>query len=301
MQKTSKEERLKNIVCRGLDHLQDKFDYGQRNVVNKLKMLELPVSAASLSNIKNGKPVGLAILSQAAKGIQLLLHQELDIAFDVELQDFRRLATPGWVASVVPERTPQSPEDSGFILHGDGRVPLQQKTDFIADAQQEVIEVGVRLNSFSSYFISQNESAYKMHIISLLRKGVNIKGYLLDPDSQEARIYFDDRAQVQSFEKDAIGEIKKVVERLKSLCVEFEAMQLQGKFEIYLYKHIPYSLFFVVDGATESGKMMVSPYLYGVRRANCPVMEFTKKDQPPLFRKYWESMQLFLDGAKRLV
>ncbi len=30
-------------------------------------------------------------------------------------------------------------------------------------------------------------------------------------------------------------------------------------------------------------------------------MGFYQKDQPPLFRKYWESMQLFLDGAKRLV
>lgn len=269
-------------------------------MVNKLKMLGHPVSPASLSNIKNSKTVGLPILNVAAKGMEALLKREMDMAFDTQTQDFYLQNTPEWSASVVPEKPVRDPDGPAFTLHGEGRVSVQEKTDFIRHAKQEVIEVGVRLNSFSSYFVSQNEGAYKMHILALLQKGVHIKGYLLDPESNEARIYFEDRALVQSFEKDSIGEIKKVVERLRALCAEFEALQLPGTFEVYLYKHIPYSLFLVVDGATEGGKMMVSHYLYGVRRANCPVLEFTRQDQPPLFRRYWESMQLFLDGAKKL-
>ncbi len=298
MDKTPKEERLKNIVCKGLEHLFHHLDYGQNNVLNKFRMLNHVVSAASLSNIKNGKPVGLPTLSLAAKGMQALLQQEMDMVFDTKVQDFRPQHTPGWSASVVPEKPLQS--DPDFIMHADGRVSVQQKADFIADAKKEVIEVGVRLNSFSTYFTSHNEGAYKMHILALLRKGVDIKAYLLDPDCAEARIYFDDRARVQSFEKDSIEEIKKVIERLKSLCSEFEAMNLAGKFEVYLYRHIPYSLFYVVDGATEAGKMMISPYLYGIRRANSPVLEITRKDQPPLYRKYWESLQLYVDGAQKL-
>lgn len=300
MDKLSKEERLKHIVCQGLEQLHDQLGYGQITVVNKLKTLGHLVSPASLSNIKNSRTVGLQMLGVAAKGMQTLLQQELDIAFDADTQAFRVQQTPGWVATVVPEGSAAGADNPGFTLHANGRVSLQQKTDFIAHARHEVVEVGVRLNSFASYFVSQNEDAYKMHILALLRRGVHIKGYLLDPDCNEARLYFDDRARVQSFEKDATGEIKKVIERLKAQVAEFEAMQLPGTFEIYLYQHVPYNLFFVVDGATDYGKMMVSPYLYGVRRANCPVLEFTKREQPSLYRRYWESMQLFVDGAKKI-
>ncbi len=300
MHKISKEERLRNTVCKGLEHLHDKLGYHQSNIVHKLKMLDRAVSTASLSNIKNGKSVGLSALTAAAKGMEALLHQELDMGFDVEKQDFVPLHTSGWITLVVPEKPAQDTGAAAFILHADGRVPLQKKTDFITDAKREVIEVGIRLNSFSHYFISQNEMAYKAHIVSALRRGVHIKGYLLDPNSSEALVYFNDRALVQSFEKESIADIKKVIDRFKGICADLEALQLPGKFEIYLYKHIPYNLFLVVDGATDFGKMMVSPYLYGIRRANCPVFEFTKKDQPLLFRKYWESMQLFLDGARKL-
>ncbi len=300
MDKVSKEERLKNIVCKGLEHLHDKLEYGQINVLGKLDTLGHTVSASSLSNIKKGRPVGLPTLSLAAKGMQTLLRQELDMAFDAEEQDFQAQHTPGWTATIALEKSAQQAVGPGFVLHVDGRVSLQQKTDFTDQAKQEVIEVGVRLNSFSGYFIHQNEGAYKTHIVALLQKGVHVKGYLLDPDSNEARIYFDDRAKVQSSEKDSISEIKKVIERLRKLCGEFEEMQWPGKFEIYLYKHIPYNLFLVVDGATDNGKMMVSPYLYGVSRANCPVLEFTQAGKPHLYGTYWKSMQSFLEGARKL-
>ena len=298
MEKSPKEERFTIIVCKGLEHLYEQLEYTQSSVLNKLETVGHSVSAASLSKIKTGKDVGLPTLSLVAKGMETILRRELDMAFDDATQDFRLLRTPNWTPTVIPEEPEQN--TPGFTIHDEGRVSVKQKTDFIAHAKKEVIEVGVRLNSFSSYFVSQNESAYKTHIVALLGKGVHIKGYLLDPDCNEARIYFEDRARVQSSEKESIAEIKKVIERLKLLCAEFEAMQLQGKFEIYLYRHIPYSLYLVVDGATDDGKMMVSPYLYGVSRANCPVMEFVKKDRRPLYRRHWESVQLFMDGAQKL-
>jgi hypothetical protein len=49
---------------------------------------------------------------------------------------------------------------------------------------------------FASYFTSHKEKDYKTHILELLTKGVHIKAYLLDPESQEASIYFTDRGKV---------------------------------------------------------------------------------------------------------
>lgn len=301
MTKPSKEERLKIIVCKGMDQLHEKLVYNQSTVVHKLDVLGFKVSTASFSNIINDRKVGLQTLSAAAKGIHALIEKELDMAFDVDQLDYFPKNTPDWVSSIVQEHV-DSPSGAAakFDLH-DGRVSTQQKTAFFANAKKEVIEVGVRLNSFSSYFFSQKETAYRQPVIHLLEKGVDVKGYLLDPNSQEARIYFDDRARVQATEKDAIEDIKTVIKRLKVVCAEFDAMNLSGKFEIFLYKHIPYNLFFVVDGAEKEGaQMMVSPYLYGVKRADCPVIQLTKKENPHLFRKYYESMQLFIASATKL-
>lgn len=296
----TKEERLRNIIRLALLLLQDEMAYGQNNIVKKLSTLGYQISPSSFSNIKKGKAVGLNLLNITAKGMQLLIERELGLVFDGDSQNFKPQDTPNWVATIVPEKPQKDIDKPGYILHIEGRVIMPQKSDFIDSAQREVIEVGARLRSFSRYFFSENETAYKHRILKLLKRGVDVKSYLLDPDSNEARIYFDDRAKVQSFEKESPADIKKVLVQLKELCDEFESKQMPGKFEIYLYKHIPYGLFLSVDGSRENGKMMVSPYLYGIRRADCPVLEITRYDQPVLFRKYWESLQLFLDGAKKL-
>jgi hypothetical protein len=78
-------------------------------------------------------------------------------------------------------------------------------------------------------------------------------------------------------------------------------MQLKGQFDIFLYRHIPCAMYLMVDGPNpEQAKMMVSPYLYGIKRADCPVFEFTRKQQPKLFRTYQESLRLITKEATPL-
>ena len=292
------EKRFYDIVCQGTDLLRLKSGYLQNTIVKKLKTLGFPISTASFNIILHRKTVGFRTLKKAAEGIETLILNELDRRYDADTQTFIEAKTTDWRPIAVPEQPDATPQ---ITFHQDGRVSVKEKTDFITPAKQEVIEVGIRLNSFANYFFSQNEMAYKAHIIGLLQRGVNIKGYLLDPDSNEARLYFDDRARIQTFEKDSIHEIRKVIERFKLISAELSSLHLPGKLEIYQYKHIPYTLFFAVDGELDTGKMMVSPYLYGIRRANCPVWEFSKKDHPSLFRKYWESLRYFTENAVRIV
>jgi hypothetical protein len=292
-------ETLRNIINSGLTHLMQRLGFVQKVVLVKMEALGCSVSAPSMSNIKNNKHVGFPTLKLAADGMELLMKKELDMAFNHELQDFLPLNSPGFQYQQGQKR-----EDEPTVkMHSKGRVSVGEKTKFITTALHEVVEVGVRLNSFSGYFISENESAYKIHILELLGRGVHIKGYLLDPESEEARIYFEDRARYGplSYEKDSLDEIRKVIRRFQSLKQEFEARNLPGSFEIYKYKHIPYCLYLAIDNGQESGKMMVSPYLYGVSRANCPVMEFSKAEHPELYRWHLESMEAFMDGAEKVI
>ena len=46
-----------------------------------------------------------------------------------------------------------------------------------------------------------------------------------------------------------------------------------------------------MDGGTLNGSMMVPHYMYGVPRANSPVLEFTKSDNYDLYKRYWNSFQ----------
>ncbi len=300
MQTPTNEARQRNIIIKGLKHLFDGHAYGQINVLNKFETLGYSLTASVLSKIKTGREVGAKTLSHASKHMEEVLRLEMDMAYRLEIEDFEKQNTPNWAATIIPESEEKAANKAPFLLHVNGRVSIQEKTQFISSAQKNVLEIGVRLNSYTSYFISQSEKAFKAHILTLLRKGVHIKSYLLDPDTNEARIYFEDRAKVQSFEKDAIVETKRNLERLRALCQEFEEMKLDGSFEVFLYKHIPFSQILVVDSEEMDAKMMVSHYLYGVKRANCPVIEFTRKEQSLLFNKYWESFQHFTDKAEKL-
>lgn len=296
----NKVERFYDIVQKGVELLVEKQEYRQSNLINKLKVLNLAVSPASLSNIVNGKKAGLQILKTTAGGIEAIIRSELGMEYAKDRRVFIPLHDPVWKPYVIPEALLHSKDDTGLILHLDGRVTIQHKTDFIATAQKEVIEVGVRLKTFADYFISRNEAEYKDYISALLKRGVTFKGYLLDPDSNEASLYFADRARTQESEIDAISEMKKVVEKLKRLVREFEQRKYPGAFEIYLYKHIPYNHFLVVDQHLDGGKMMVSHYIYGVRRAECPVWEFTSSQQPALFKKYATSLEYYLRESRLL-
>jgi len=301
MQETSKEDRLRNIVAKGLELLAEKLTYGQKTILNKFETLGYKLSPSSLSKIKNGGEVSSRTLSQSAKFMQEVLQLELGVAYSAEKAAFEIQSTPNWKPYILPEGSTNTLEkESSFTIHESGRVSIQEKTKFIEEARKEVLEIGVRLNSYTSYFISQNDKAFKSHIVGLLKRGVKIKSYLLDPNSQEASIYFSDRAKRQTFEKDAIEETKRNIERLKALSKEFSDLNLAGSFEVFTYRHIPFSQVLVIDNEMEGAKMMVSHYLYGIKRADCPVLEFTKKDKPQLFKKYWESFQLFVDEAVKL-
>jgi hypothetical protein len=289
------------IIKKGCELLVTTMGYGQVNIVKKLTVLHYKISTAWLSKFLGGTPSGKPnMLMKISEGVKYLVEQELGYTYQYELQDYNTQSALGWQQKILPESEQEIDTLQSVKFHDEGRVPVQYKTAFFANAQHEVIEIGVRLNTFSSYFTSQNDQVYRAHIIQLLERGVNVKGYLLDPESNEARIYFYDRAKVQSKENEALNEMKKVKENLRSLVREFAQMGLKGKFEIYEYKHIPYGNFFVVDGAAPEGKMMMANYIYGIRRAESPVWEFSKKANPPLYRKYWESVQKFIEGAVKL-
>ncbi len=290
-----------NIVQKGFALLEEQKDYSQANVLGKLATLQITCSPALFSNIIKLSKAGNLSLKAVSQGVITIVTSELGCIFDESSQTFIKQENGNWEKKVIPDSSIKSAITNGIEFHLDGRVKVEYKTEFFSSAEKEVIEIGLRLNTFTNYFTSLNPTIYKNHIIDLLKKGVDVKAYLIDPESNEARLYFEDRARYQRQEKKGTEDVQRIIERLAEVVEEINAQGYTGKFHVYKYKHMPYANFFVVDGDAKKGKMIVSHYIYGVKRAEGPSWEFSKQSNNHLFTIYWESVQKYIENAVPII
>jgi hypothetical protein len=176
-----------------------------------------------------------------------------------------------------------------------GRLPLDQKLAFLRDAKYEVIEVGIALRTLIGYFEQRPYPEFKEPIRKLLKDGVNFKFLLLNPDSEIARKYAEDRK-----EPDLLENIRRSIRILCRLKDEFKAAGLPGAFEIFVYSHFPSCYVMLVDPMEGEGRMLISHYLYATKRADAPVIEVRKSSNPILFEKYYKFVKTLLDDSKAI-
>lgn len=287
---------LINRIQAGVQLLEERQGYNQADILKKLKTLSLTISAASLSNIINSRKVGLKTLQKSAEGVNKIIVSELGMHYDQQTSSYQNLNQKGVWKQEIIEMSKIEKEERGYIYHETGRLPLDQKLDFLEKAKEEIVEVGVRLNTLSDHFEHRSEYEFKGRITALLERGVNIKFYLLDPSSNEAILYFRDRstANFQKQEAKSPEIIKAGIEKLKLVVQEYQALNLKGQLELHTYKHIPYNNFLIIDGETDNGQMRVSHYMYGIKRADSPVVEISKNQNASLYRRYWQSYSAFV-------
>ncbi|MCB2054785.1 MAG: hypothetical protein KDE35_11150 [Geminicoccaceae bacterium] len=290
-------ETYQKIVQEGYRLLSEAYGNTQADVQKKMATLGFEVSKPTLSNIINeSKPAGKK-LRIAGEAMLAIVKAELGYSFDAESLLFDETSRPaGWKQEVIPTGG-QAGKDS-ILFHAEGRLPVPDKVAFLEKAEQEIIEFGVRLNAFADYFLTRSAHEFRNHIEKLMEKGVNLKLYLLDPDSNAARLYFEDRSAVQPEEARSCEVIGEAIKRLERIRSELAARNYSGKLEVFKYKHLPYCHFLITDGGTRHGNMMVSPYLYGIRRADCPVIQLTRNANPNLYRRYWNSFQQLTKDAR---
>ena len=299
--KTPRKEINQRIVQEGYRLLDERLGYSQTDIQKKMAALGFEVSKPTLSNIISGKrQAGKEKLRTAGEAMLQIIRAELGLHFDEAGSCFDEPALPsGWAPTVIP--TLEVEPEGTFRFHADGRLSIPDKVAFLKKAQKEIIEFGVRLNAFTDYFLSRSAHEFRNHIEELMSRGVNLKLYLLDPDCNAARRYFEDRSAFFPEEARSGEVIREVIQRLHRIQKELSAGQHPGKMEVFQYKHLPYCHFLIVDGETRHGNMMVSPYLYGIRRADCPVIQLSRAADSSLYRRYWTSFQLLTKGARPIL
>jgi hypothetical protein len=288
----------RTTILQGFALLNKEKRYHQAAVVEKLNFLGIKISKAGFNNILHGKAVKPITLLDVSKGIRELVEAEMGFTWDGE--HFTDRKTTGWQPREVEKWAPDAPSfiiRPGLTFHAEGRLNITQKVDFFKDAQEEVIEFGVTLNTFSQYFTSRSDFEFKSPMLALLEKGVNFKCYLLNPDCSEARVYFNDSKAKQGDEQ----KIRDSIDRLAEVRKEFGQHKTPGKFEVFTYKRIPTIYILSVDGYGNGGRLMASHYIYNEPRAKCPVIAVhNNKPNSMLFKRYRDSLYKLIENAKPL-
>ncbi len=186
-------------------------------------------------------------------------------------------------------------QNLGFTLHEGGRRTINEKVALIQTAKCEVIELGIALCTFSSYFEQRASYEFKDHVLEILRHGVVFKCVTMDPDCELAAKYAEDQADTEFLDR-----IRSSLKFLKALSNEFKQLELPGKFEIYVYYHVPYFHAVCVDGDETDGRMFIHPYMYATKKAETPGFEFSKSEHPVMFEKYWASVKKVLADSRQL-
>lgn len=180
-------------------------------------------------------------------------------------------------------------------LNETGRVSLEDKKKFLETTRHEVIHVAISAGTFASYFTQRSYYDFKKFIENLLKQGVNFKLLFLDPNSSIAQAYADDREEPKLPNK-----IRESIETFINLRDEFDQAGYPGCFELFTYSHFPYYYALIIDPEKDEGKASVSNYLYGLKRADNPVIEIHKSSNPILFEKYWKSVKRLLETSTKI-
>jgi hypothetical protein len=279
--------------------------YKQNAIVEKLNILGVKIAVSSYSVLVNlkkneakGKTVSIDLIKDVVEGLEEIIKSEKGVVYDKNTQTFISLDEENWKPLIIKMDDETATNTKQYIIiHEKGRLSVSSKINLVKRSQKDFVELGVRLKSFSSHFFDENEDAYKAPIINKLNEGLNFRCFMLNPRGRFAADYFMDRAKVQPEEKFAFEEMKQVLERLKVIRDNVNAQSKKGKMEIYLMNSYPYFHASVSDGDYGNGKMYVAQYLYGISRANSPVFEFTKKENPIFYKKYWNSIQKTISKA----
>ncbi|MCI5080541.1 MAG: hypothetical protein MRY78_02555 [Saprospiraceae bacterium] len=285
------------IVKQGLKLLKKEKLYQQKEIVAKLKTLGYNTTTSSLSKALNGKSIGMITLKKLHDGLLILIDKEMGMLFDKEAEAFVQKENK----DVVEVIQPFDPfEKEGFEFMEYGRMKIEEKIKFMQAAQKEIIELGVRLNTFISYFTNRSSYEFAHPFAKLLERGLDVKLFILDPDYNGSHLYFEDRAKILPKEKKSPERIKEVIQEFRVVCKEFDLLKKKGTLQLFKYRHIPYNHFLIRDGNRRDGEMIVSHYLFGIKRADCPSMRIEKARMHDLYKRYWTSYQYLTKDAKEV-
>ncbi|MEM9823049.1 MAG: hypothetical protein AAF985_18365, partial [Bacteroidota bacterium] len=167
-------------------------------------------------------------------------------------------------------------------------------------AQHQIIEMGIRLRTFTNYFIDESEANFKKPILEKLKAGVNFHCYILTKNGRFAADYFKDRAKVQAGEEEAYKEMTLVRDKLCYILKAINEEDTKGKMHLYQYNCFPYFHATAIDLDRVFGKICITQYLYGISRANSPRFKLNQKKNMNAYGIYKKSIKSIISQSQKI-
>ena len=179
-----------------------------------------------------------------------------------------------------------------FQINEQGRLSVQEKVAFMNKAKSEVIEIGSGIREFTRYFTSRSPSDFKEHVKNLLSRGIVFRCLAVDP------VWIQKVVKMSSREKEYYKQINQTLIQLHKIRKEFRESGITTKFEIRTYRSIPRYHALCVDLNKPTGRMIISNYLPGIKKAECPVFQFSKSSNPKMFETYNNSIRRIIKNSQ---
>ena len=128
------------IIQKAFALLEEHKLYSQKDIVDKLTVLNVKVSKPSFSHILKNNTVSTKMLTTVSEGIQLIVYRELGYKYGED--GFVEQKEELWEEEIIPV---EKEDIKGFKFYDEGRLSLEQKVAFMATATKEVIELGLSL------------------------------------------------------------------------------------------------------------------------------------------------------------
>ncbi len=297
-----------DIVIKGIRLLKEneQLPLTQKQIQEALSTLGYKVSAPTISNFinyedstKERPQIGKPMQKMMATGIQQLIALKLSKVYNEEEKQYffkEGVALDTKIIKPIPYTPrPKPVHPKGIYYHIGGRRDEEDKIELMKNTQPGdiIIEMGLRLNSFSTYFLLKRDDKFKNRIEKLLQSGVHLHCLLLKHDGQFAKAYFMDRAKILPKEQTAFEQMPTILEDLKSVRKEFNEKGYKGKMELFQYDNCPQ-----YHALVARDKMFITHYIYGIERRNGPVLEIHQTEQSALFEKYLTSINYIIKGAE---
>jgi hypothetical protein len=133
---------------------------------------------------------------------------------------------------------------------------------------------------------------WKTVVQSILARGVVLRCFALNPDSETAHAYYELRNELGYADK-----TREALDQLIAIRDEFRKVRLRGEMQLFTYETLPTFYALAVDLDRQEGGLQISPYLAGVPRAECPVFELSRAAEPDLFERVRQSLKSQIAAA----
>jgi class 3 adenylate cyclase len=180
-----------------------------------------------------------------------------------------------------------------FNFSATGRPSLSEKLSLIRNAKREILEIGIGLTSFAQYFTGQKPEEFQEPIRQLVRSGVTLRCFALDPAYEPGVAWLTEQGNPDYGSEAAIAR-KRILNEARL----YRESSYRGRLVYHTYQRVPefWCLGVDVDDPVD-GRMFFASYLMGVPRSSMPVVQVSRISNPVLFEKYMISIQALREAS----